>query len=92
MESRRMQVVIRGDVQGVGFRYFAQHRAVQAGIHGFVRNLPDGAVEVEAEGPAEALERFLVVLRQGPRLARVEGVDVTWKAYRGDLPTFSLRF
>ncbi len=91
-EARRVRAVIRGDVQGVGFRYFVQHRARQAGLRGFVRNLPDGAVEVEAEGPLPALERFVGVLRQGPRLARIEDVSVTWLAYHGDLPAFSVRF
>jgi len=92
MENRRMRALVRGDVQGVGFRYFAQSRALQAGLRGFARNRPDGSVEVEAEGPADALERFLGVLREGPRMARVEDVDVTWSAYRGDLPSFSVRF
>lgn len=92
VDARRVRAVIRGDVQGVGFRYFVQHRGRQAGLHGFVRNLPDGAVEVEAEGAVAALERFVGVLRQGPRLARVDDVSVTWLSYRGNLPAFSVRF
>jgi acylphosphatase len=92
MPNRRLRAVIRGSVQGVGFRYFAEHRALRAGLRGFVRNAPDGAVEVEAEGPSDQLEQFLDALRQGPRSAQVEQVDVSWSPYRGDLPSFSVRF
>lgn len=69
--------VISGRVQGVGFRYFTQEAAAREGIHGWVRNVPDGRVEIEAEGDAEALERFEHRVRHGPPGARVERVDIT---------------
>jgi acylphosphatase len=69
--------LISGRVQGVGFRFFARATAAREGLHGWVRNLPDGRVEIEAEGEAEALERFERAIRQGPPGARVGGVDVT---------------
>jgi acylphosphatase len=68
--------LISGRVQGVGFRYFTEASARREGILGWVRNTPDGCVEVVAEGDAEALERFERSLRHGPRGARVERVDV----------------
>ena len=68
--------VIGGRVQGVGFRYFTEAAALREGILGWVRNLPDGRVEVSATGDAEALERFERHLRHGPPQARVEHVDV----------------
>ena len=68
--------LISGRVQGVGFRYFTEATAAREGILGWVRNTPDGRVEVVAEGDAEALERFERRLRHGPRGARVERVDV----------------
>jgi acylphosphatase len=68
--------VIRGRVQGVGFRYFAQATAAREGLHGWVRNLPDGSVEVSAEGEAESVERFERHLRHGPPSARVSDVQV----------------
>ena len=68
--------VIGGRVQGVGFRYFTEAAAVREGILGWVKNMPDGRVEVSAEGDAEALERFERSLRHGPPHARVDGVDV----------------
>jgi len=78
-------------VQGVGFRFFAERHARQLGIEGYVRNRYDGAVEVEAEGAAPALEQFLNELRQGPRLARVQDVKVTWLPYTGELGPFGVR-
>jgi acylphosphatase len=90
-QRRRLKAEIFGDVQGVGFRYFAESHARRLGLEGYVRNRYDGAVEVEAEGDAPALERFLDLLRQGPRMARVEDVRVSWLPYRGDLGPFGVR-
>jgi acylphosphatase len=56
-----------------------------------VRNRYDGAVEVEAEGDADALERFLKALRQGPRAARITDVRATWSSYSGELGPFGVR-
>jgi acylphosphatase len=67
--------VISGRVQGVGFRYFAYESAAREGIYGWVRNAPDGRVEVEAEGETEALLRFEHRIRHGPPGARVDAVD-----------------
>jgi acylphosphatase len=67
--------VIRGRVQGVGFRFFTQAAALREGIYGWVRNQPDGSVEIQAEGETEALERFEHRIRHGPPGARVEHVD-----------------
>ena len=68
--------LISGRVQGVGFRYFTRAAARREGLHGWVRNLPDGRVEAEAEGEAEAVERFERALRHGPPGADVDEVDV----------------
>jgi acylphosphatase len=73
-QARRF--VVRGRVTGVGFRAFIYDHAVHEGIAGFARNLPDRAVEVVAEGEAEAMQRFEMALRQGPPSARVEDVAV----------------
>jgi len=63
-------------VQGVGFRWFAESVAAREGIHGSVRNLPDGRVEATAEGDADTIERFEHALRHGPPGARVDRVEV----------------
>jgi acylphosphatase len=68
--------IIRGRVQGVGFRYFADAVATREGLHGWVRNLPGGQVEAWAEGDADAVERFERAIRHGPASARVDDVDV----------------
>jgi acylphosphatase len=68
--------VVSGRVQGVGFRYFAQATASRDGLHGWVRNLPDGGVEAVAEGEADALDRFEQALRHGPPGARVERLEI----------------
>jgi len=90
-KRRRLKAEIIGDVQGVGFRFFAERHARQLGLEGYVRNRYDGAVEVEAEGDAPALEHLLNELRRGPRLARVQDVRVTWLPYKGDLGPFGVR-
>jgi acylphosphatase len=91
VQPRRLKAEIVGDVQGVGFRYFAQSHARRLGLEGYVRNRYDGAVEVEAEGGADALEQFLDLLRRGPRMARVQDVRVSWKPVTGDLGPFGVR-
>jgi acylphosphatase len=72
MIARR--AVVSGRVQGVGFRFFAERAARELGVHGWVRNMPDGTVETLAEGAPEAVQGYLDRLRQGPRGARVTSV------------------
>jgi acylphosphatase len=68
--------LVRGRVQGVGFRYFAQDIANREGLSGQVRNLPDGRVEIVAEGDEASLIRLEAALWRGPSHARVDHVDV----------------
>jgi acylphosphatase len=81
--AERIQAIVTGRVQGVGYRFFAQERAVARGLAGTVRNLPGGSVEVEAEGPRPLLEAFLDELRHGPPAARVSDVEVRWLPAQG---------
>jgi len=67
--------LVRGNVQGVGFRYFAQKTASLLGLTGYTRNLDDGRVEVYAVGPKEKLDEMAGHLRMGPRWSDVRGVD-----------------
>lgn len=88
----RLTVIVRGRVQGVGYRAFAIDRARQLGIVGYVRNLPDGrTVEAVAEGPRETLERFVDHLRRGPYAARVDDVAASWGPAIGNLDAFEPR-
>jgi acylphosphatase len=72
----RRGVIVRGTVQGVGFRYSARQAARRLGLTGWVRNRADGAVELEAEGPAAAVDELLAWLSSGPPGASVESMDV----------------
>jgi len=87
----RAHVVVTGRVQGVGFRYTTVDQARALGVHGWVRNQPDGSVEVEAEGERAAVEALVRFLHRGPRGAWVEDVALRWEAHRGDLPPFQAR-
>ena len=80
----RVQVVISGVVQGVGFRYATSCEARRLGLSGWVRNLPDGRVELSAEGERDRLEQLLVWCRQGPPHAKVQSVDVVERGPVGD--------
>jgi acylphosphatase len=90
-ERARVHVVVSGRVQGVAFRAYTVDEARDLGLSGWVRNLPDGRVEAEAEGERPALEALVAFCRRGPPAARVEGVEVRWAEWRGDLPRFEQR-
>lgn len=76
--------LVRGRVQGVGYRYYALRAAEQLGVSGFARNLPDGSVEVVAEAPDAALTAFEARLRSGPSFADVSNVERSPWSPRGD--------
>ncbi|MEA3408183.1 MAG: acylphosphatase [Chloroflexota bacterium] len=90
--KERFHALISGRVQGVSFRYYAREMARGLGVTGYVRNRNDGMVEVVAEGEADPLRQFLSWLRAGPRLARVEGVDVTWESFEDEFRAFEVRY
>jgi acylphosphatase len=88
----RVQVVITGYVQGVGYRFFAVRQARQFDVKGWVRNRDDGAVEVVAEGAAGMVQEFVVALRRGPSAADVQSVKVTPETYRGEFQEFTVAY
>ncbi|MDT7920164.1 MAG: acylphosphatase [Meiothermus sp.] len=79
----RITVLVSGHVQGVGYRYFTRKKAFELGLSGYAENLPDGRVEVVAEGERADLEHLIHHLRQGPRGAKVEHLDVQWSEATG---------
>jgi acylphosphatase len=87
----RVHLVVSGRVQGVAFRAYTVDEARRLGLAGWVRNLPDGRVEAEAEGEREALEALVRWCRRGPPAARVDDVAVTWRPHAGDLGRFEQR-
>lgn len=70
-----VRFIVNGRVQGVGFRWFVMREAARLDLAGYVRNLPDGSVEVVAQGPATALASLESALAHGPPSARVSNVD-----------------
>ena len=87
------RAVVRGRVQGVNFRDYVLTRARFLGLAGCVRNLPDGrSVEVVAEGPCSDLEQLLEHLHEGPRMSRVDVVDVEWGEPTGDYGHFGVGY
>jgi acylphosphatase len=73
MQAKRF--FVSGRVQGVGFRFFAEHTASSLGVGGYVRNLSDGRVEIYAISTAEKMDALRKALRRGPRMAVVQRVD-----------------
>ena len=92
--NRKMQlfVLISGKVQGVGFRNFTQMNAKQLGINGYAKNLPNGKVEVVAEGDKAQLDALVAFLKKGPRFARVDSLDVDERSFTGEYKTFGIRY
>ena len=87
-----VQVIVYGYVQGVFFRAFASERANQLGLSGYVRNLPRGVVEVNAEGERKQLEQLISYLKVGPPSATVEKVVTNWSGYTGSYSGFRIRY
>ncbi len=72
--QKSVSINIYGRVQGVGFRYSTQARAISLNIKGFVKNMSDGSVYIEASGDEEKLQKFIQWCRQGPPLAMVSDI------------------
>jgi len=85
----RVHLLVSGLVQGVFFRQSTVDEARRLGLAGWVRNLPDGRVEVLAEGERERLEGQVRFCRRGPPAARVEDLTIEWLPFRGDLGPFA---
>jgi len=85
------RLVLKGRVQGVGFRFFVEDLARHEGLGGWAANRPDGAVEVHLEGESETVARVEARVRQGPRLARVDSVIADDDVPSGRLGRFEIR-
>ncbi len=88
-----LRAVVHGRVQGIGFRDYVLARARFLGLAGYARNLPDGrSVEVVAEGPRSDLEQLLEHLHEGPRMSRVDAVDIEWGEPTGAYARFGVGY
>lgn len=95
---KQARVLISGFVQGVGFRHFVRNKALEIGLTGWVRNLPDGRVETLLQSSAssdqeakEKIEEIILLCRKGPFLAEVENVEVTWQEEDKQFNDFSIQ-
>lgn len=86
----RLEAVVSGRVQGVGFRFFVQANAKLLGLKGFVQNLPDGNVGVVAEGQQKGLNDLIIALKKGPPLARVSKVTENFLPASRDFEDFRI--
>jgi acylphosphatase len=87
-----LHAVVSGLVQGVFYRRFVLREATGLGLRGRVRNLPEGRVEVEAEGERQQLDRLVTRLHQGPPGAQVAGVATEWSEHRGEYRDFRVDY
>ena len=88
----RVSVIVRGRVQGVAFRQSTVARALDLGVSGWVRNLPDGSVEGLFEGAESAVNALVAWCRQGPPAALVEQVEVRQETCTGEFADFTIRY
>jgi acylphosphatase len=90
---KRVHVFYSGRVQGVGFRFTVESIALSlGGITGWVRNLPDGRVELIAEGEEEKITNFLKEIREGIMKRYIVKEDIIWEPYRKQFGDFQIRF
>ena len=82
---------VTGQVQGVNFRSSTKAEADALGLTGFVRNCPDGCVEVVIEGPRTTVQQLIDWCRRGPDWARVDGLTIEWQAASGEFSAFNIR-
>jgi acylphosphatase len=87
-----LTATVRGRVQGVFFRSFVQSHARKLGLAGYVRNMPDGSVEVRAEGERTRLEALAGLLQTGPPAASVREVVANWSEYAGEYNGFHVTY
>ena len=90
--GENVHIIVRGRVQGVGFRYFTKQRADAYNLIGFVRNLTDGNVEVVAKGPQKSLDNLIVDLKSGPPGSVVSDCVVNWRPAIHRVQGFAIKF
>jgi acylphosphatase len=92
MEKSRAHLVIKGRVQGVFYRASTQETAMNLGLKGWVRNLPDGSVEAVFEGPAEKVKKAVEWCYKGPPGSSVLEIDEKWSDFTGEFRDFSVKY
>ncbi|NJL86144.1 MAG: acylphosphatase [Leptolyngbyaceae cyanobacterium SM1_1_3] len=88
----RIQLIVHGVVQAVGFRYHTCQEALQLGVTGYVKNLPDGTVEIVAEGSPDALRALSGWAKQGPPAAQVRHIEIAKAEATGEFNSFAIAY
>ena len=91
MEKVRAHIFVEGYVQGVFYRAFTRDYALQFGVTGWVKNLPDGRVEIVVEGDVDKVSALIGSCQQGPPGARVMDMDVNWEPFVGEFNIFTIK-
>jgi acylphosphatase len=89
---KRVHINASGVVQGVYFRQNTLAKARELGLRGFVRNLPDGRVEIVCEGSQEGIDNMIAWCRKGPREARVQSLDIQWGEFEDEFKDFRITY
>ena len=92
MSNKCVNIIVSGIVQGVFFRAAALRKAKHIGVTGWVKNLPDGRVELMVEGEEILVNQMIVWCKKGPMGAKVENVDIEVLPYLGELSNFKIRY
>ena len=92
MKKAGVMMQVLGMVQGVGFRFFVRNKANTLGLTGYVRNLPDGSVEVRAEGPKGMVDELIKDVRVGPSYSSVRDVTLQWYEPTGHYKVFDIAY
>ncbi len=91
-EKARARIIVRGRVQGVSYRAYTVETAVELGLKGWVRNTPDGGVEIMAEGKKDGVEKLIKWCENGPSLADVRSVHTEWEPFVGEFSDFDIAY
>lgn len=87
-----VHIIVKGMVQGVGFRYYTIRRAALLNLTGWVKNLYNGDVEVEAEGDRALIEEFIKDLKTGPPMSSVRDLNIEWLKFENKYKTFDVKY
>ena len=92
MSNSAVHMIVHGTVQGVGFRFFVREQAARHGLKGWVRNVPDGTVEIVAEGEKTVLDEFIGKVKRGPMFGYVSEVTEEWIEATNSFAGFTITF
>ena len=88
--QKEVYAKIHGNVQGVSFRQFARNKALELSVTGYVKNMPDGSVDIIGQGEEEKVKAFVEAISAGPEEAEVESLELVWGKPSSDFATFTI--